>query len=401
MLADLRLVENRLGDAAVVGDRHARRGAVAECHDADAVVLPAPDERRDQVLRHDKAIARAEVLRGHAPRGVERDDDVDAVAVAGRETHHALRPRERDDQQQQRERLERKGNRGGGGAQAARRSHERQGRESERAEAVAAIAPREQDAYKHQGCEREPQRIAESRHDASSSARDATSSKSRGGAPSGENFSMSPWRRMSTTTFSRWSSRGTSSVVVSSLPRFARVSARYARVASASAAHRSSCARASATARRKRSCGVIAGSITCTARRARYHASAHVAIASSAAMAMAMNGERGYGIACGGVSGAGFRSSPCFSTDRTGTMRLRKRTPPVTPLSANGRGVNVRTTTVIPCCDTSSYAGDGSSFTGAANVIVIRSPTVGAGGEKVIVTAARIARIIRGVDGAR
>ena len=51
-------------------------------------------------------VARSEILGGHAPRGIEGDDDVDAEAVVRGHPRHALRPRQRHDHRQRRDRFE-------------------------------------------------------------------------------------------------------------------------------------------------------------------------------------------------------------------------------------------------------------------------------------------------------
>ena len=47
VLSNLRLIQDRLRDVAVVRDRHARGSADAEGDDPDAVILPAGDEIPD------------------------------------------------------------------------------------------------------------------------------------------------------------------------------------------------------------------------------------------------------------------------------------------------------------------------------------------------------------------
>ena len=106
VLPDLHAFQNRAGDIAVVRDRHTRRGADTERDDADAVVLPFADEIADQLLRHAEPVARFEILGGHAPGRIERDDDVDAEAVVRGHLRHALRPRQRHDHRQRRDRFE-------------------------------------------------------------------------------------------------------------------------------------------------------------------------------------------------------------------------------------------------------------------------------------------------------
>ena len=76
-----------------------------------AIVLTALNERADQFLRDGEAIARTEIFSGHAAGAVERDDDVDAVAIGRRHPDDALRPRERNDQQQHRRCFENERNR--------------------------------------------------------------------------------------------------------------------------------------------------------------------------------------------------------------------------------------------------------------------------------------------------
>ena len=100
VLADLRFVEDRLRNIAVVSDRDSRGGTHAERNDADAIVLSSIDEVADQPFGDGEAISRAEIFGGHAARRIERDDDVDAVAVIAGHPEHALRPRERDHHEQ-------------------------------------------------------------------------------------------------------------------------------------------------------------------------------------------------------------------------------------------------------------------------------------------------------------
>jgi len=97
--------------------------------------------------------------------------------------------------------------------------------------------------------------------------------------------------------------------------------------------------------------------------RARRTTAVQITAASSAATPIATNGARGYGTRTGGRNGAGSSLSFGCSTDFTGTVRLRNRTPPDTPLSAIGFGSKVRITTRVPFRDTISYEGDGSRTT--------------------------------------
>src|SRR5438105_2178417 len=106
VFADIGAIENRLGDIAIERDRNARHRAHTERDDADAIVLASPNEIADQFLRHAESIARTKVFRRHAAGAVERDDDVDAVAIGRGHAHHALRTRQRDDEKDHRRRLE-------------------------------------------------------------------------------------------------------------------------------------------------------------------------------------------------------------------------------------------------------------------------------------------------------
>ena len=108
--ADLQPLEEGGDDAVIEGQRALGERLVAEDDHADLVVLALLDEPLDHRLRHLQAVAApvdraigVQVQRLHAARGVEHQDDVDALGLHLGLTPAGLRPRQAEDQQRHRQ----------------------------------------------------------------------------------------------------------------------------------------------------------------------------------------------------------------------------------------------------------------------------------------------------------
>ena len=80
-LPRLQVVHRGEHDRVVGGERHLRKRLARERHDADPVRVPHRDELLDLLARNLEAVLGLEVLGQHRTRDVERDHDVDTLAV--------------------------------------------------------------------------------------------------------------------------------------------------------------------------------------------------------------------------------------------------------------------------------------------------------------------------------